>query len=94
MKEVGVAHLLRILLEQSQDREKASQKRICELENQISELLKRIDSLQEIMAENNTTIEQLINELKLFSPKNARSTLKRINEAINSNLPQEQFYHR
>lgn len=76
MKEAGIAHLLKILLEQSQDREKASQERIRELENQVSELLKRIDSLQEIMLENNATIERLVNELKLLSPKKCEKFIK------------------
>lgn len=69
MKDSGLVHLLKELLEQSQARESASSERIKELESQVGQLLELNKSMQETMQANNTTMEQLINELKLLRPK-------------------------
>ena len=69
MKDSGLVHLLKELLEQSQAREFASLERIKELESRIGELLELNKSMQETMQANNSTMEQLVKELKLLRSK-------------------------
>lgn len=69
MKDSGLVHLLKELLEQSQAREASSLERIKELESQVGGLMVVNKSMQETMQANSATMEQLINELKLLRPK-------------------------
>lgn len=82
MKRADILPIIMKMLEESQAKEKAATERANSLEIQVTDLLKLVKALQDLLEKNAITTEEMARELKLLRPKQCERIVKKIQTEV------------